>query len=91
MQFVIDDTRANRITLVEAANSLLFLRNAIEISDRSWRDRFTSYVATLESAGTATAKQRREMGHSYEVLVASTLEELERLIVNSNVGTVEDD
>ena len=91
MRFVISDTRANRTPLVDAANSLLFLRNAMEALDRSWSDRFTSHIATLESAGTATAEQRSEMGSRYDALIANTLDELEEMVASIDVGDVEED
>jgi len=88
---VINDTRANRTSLIGAANSLLFLRNAMETLDRSWGDQLTSHIATLESAGTATKEQRKEMGSRYHELVESTLDELATMIESLDRGEIEGD
>ncbi len=91
MRMVIDDTRANRTSLIDAANSLLFLCNAMESLDRLWADRFTSCIATLESAGTATAEQRLAMGAQYHELIDSTLRDLSKMIECFDVSLVEDE
>lgn len=89
MKFAIADARANRISLVDAANSLLFLRNAMEVIDPPWSDRFTSHIATLESAGTASLQQRTAMGQSYDAMIATTLDELEKMVESIEVGGVD--
>jgi hypothetical protein len=91
MRIVIDDTLAKRTSLVDAANSLLFLRNAMESLDRSWSDRFTSHIATLESAGTATAEQRNTMGTSFHELVENTLKELGEMVSSLDLGEIDDE
>ncbi|HEY6557432.1 MAG TPA: hypothetical protein VI072_09165 [Polyangiaceae bacterium] len=67
-------------SLVDGANSLLFLRDALEKADEIWIDEFTSRVATLESAGLATGEQVNAMGVAYENVVQSELSELEAMI-----------
>jgi hypothetical protein len=48
---VLAAVRGGKASLVQAADSLLFLRDAVDERDESWADEFTGHVATLESAG----------------------------------------
>lgn len=82
MLYVLSDARANRTSLVDAANSLLFLRNALSSVDREWEVDFTAQIATLESAGLATDDQRKQMGAAHAALVAQTFDRLQNMITN---------
>ena len=80
MLAVISALRSGGASLVEAADSLLFLRDALERVDESWSDEFTSHVATLESAGSASDEQIATMGSTYQSVVLEALEQLEELV-----------
>lgn len=82
MLYVLSDARAMRTSLVDAANSLLFLRNALSSVDRGWEMEFTAQIATLESAGLATDDQRKQMGAAHAALVAQTLDRLQRMVMD---------
>ena len=68
------------MSLVVGANSLLFLRNALEHVDADWDASFTTQVATLESAGVATNSQVAAMGETYSAVVSQALDVLEALL-----------
>jgi hypothetical protein len=72
--------RNGRLSLVQLANSLLFLRDALVNADEDWSSAFTSHAATLESAGLATDEQRAVMGEKFERVVSTALATLESLI-----------
>jgi hypothetical protein len=72
--------RNGRLSLVQLADSLLFLRDALENADEEWSSEFTSNIASLESAGLATDEQKAVMGENLERVVSAALAELESLI-----------
>lgn len=82
MLYVLDDARESRTSLVNAASSLLFLRNALSSVDREWEVDFTAQIATLESAGLATDDQREQMGATHAILVAKTLDRLQDMVAS---------
>jgi hypothetical protein len=88
--------RAGYAPLVNVADELLFLRDALKEVDRSWADEFTSHVASLESMGLATTEQRIEMGETYEEIVDETLNALEHLVARlgltpADINSVDED
>lgn len=72
--------RSKSLSLVQGADSLFFLRNALEEIEQTWADEFTSHLATLESAGTASREQIAAMGSRYADVVAGALDALERMV-----------
>lgn len=72
--------RAGSVPLVQAADTLLFLRDALEVADEEWSSAFTSHIATLESAGLVTAEQKAKMGAGFERAVSTALAALQALI-----------
>ena len=76
----INGARGGSVSLIEAADTLLFLRDALAVADEQWSNDFTSHVATLESAGLAAAEERARMGSSFESVLSVALGELEALI-----------
>jgi hypothetical protein len=72
--------RAGDISLVAAADTLLALRSAVEYDEDGWADEITSHVATIESAGLATAEQRRVMGARYSEVVELALGSVEQAV-----------
>jgi hypothetical protein len=76
----ISAVRSGGASLVEGANSLLFLRDALDATEEAWTDEFTSHVATLESAGLATQEQVTAMGGSYASVVANVIDTLEAMV-----------
>lgn len=83
----IEATRNNRMSLQSASGSLLFLRDALERVDADWARDFTSHLATIESAGLASAAQIKLMGEEFPRLVARTLGALETLVRSRLPGT----
>ncbi|WP_050725658.1 hypothetical protein [Vulgatibacter incomptus] len=76
----ISGTRQGGVALVEVADSLIFLRDALENVEESWSDEFTSHVATLESAGVATSAQIERMGPQHQAIVSGALDALEAMV-----------
>jgi len=72
--------RGGSVSLIEAANTLLFLRDALAVAGDEWSSAFTSHAVTLESAGLATPEQKASMGSRFESVISSALAELESLI-----------
>lgn len=72
--------RAGSMSLVAGADTLLFLRNALERVDEEWDESFTAQIATLESAGVATDEQMATMGPSYGNVISRALDGLESLV-----------
>ncbi len=72
--------RDRSISLVRGADSLLFLRDALDAVEQRWVDDFTAEVATLESAGLASPEQIAEMGERYAFVVREALEHLEGMV-----------
>jgi len=72
--------RSQSVSLVQGADSLLFLRNALEQAEQSWVDEFTSHLATLESAGLASPDQIATMGSRYAGTMHGALDALEGLV-----------
>jgi len=72
--------RSESVSLVQGADSLLFLRNALEHAEQSWVDELTSHLATLEFAGLASPEQVTAMGSKYAEVVAGALDALEDLV-----------
>lgn len=68
------------LTLVEGADRLLSLRDALEAAEPGWAAELTDGIATLESAGTASPEQIATMGRDYPALVTTTLDTIERLV-----------
>jgi hypothetical protein len=68
------------VSLVQGADGLLFLRNALEEVDEACADDFAAHLATLESAGTGCRKQIATMGSSYADVVTNTVDQLERMV-----------
>jgi hypothetical protein len=75
----ITSLRGGSISLAAGADSLLFLRNALEHVDGDWDESFTAQIATLESAGVATDEQVATMGASYGAVISQALDRLEVL------------
>ena len=80
MLYVIDDARAKKISLVNAADNLLSLSRLLEHIDTQWSRDFASHLVTLDSAGTASANQQQEMGVRFSQLIEETLTALEALV-----------
>ena len=76
----ISGVRRQSVSLVQGASTLLFLLNAMEDVEEGWADEFTSYLVTLDSAGTASLNQIATMGSRYVDVVHDTLDTLERLV-----------
>ena len=72
--------RSKSVSLVQGADSLLFLRNALEAVEQGWADEFTSHLATLESAGLASPEQIANMGSRYADVVTGALDALEAMV-----------
>jgi hypothetical protein len=72
--------RSGDMSLVEAADSLLLLRDSLEEAEPSWLNELTALIATLESAGMTSPEQLRVMGARYDRLVEDTLSALEQLV-----------
>jgi hypothetical protein len=68
------------MSLVAGADSLLFLRNALETVEADWDESFTDHVATLESAGLATDEHVAAMGESFRTAISRALDGLEALV-----------
>lgn len=77
----ITDMRRGATNLVQGADSLLFLRSALEAVEEAWSDEFSSHVATLESAGLATSAQVEEMGSRFQAVVSGALDSLETMVL----------
>jgi hypothetical protein len=82
----ISGMRSQSVSLVQGADTLLFLRNALEEIDQPWADAFTSHLATLESAGTASRDQIATMGSRFADVVADALDALERMVCSRFPG-----
>lgn len=86
----IGSLRRGTISLVAGANSLLFLRDALDVVEADWDEPFTAQVATVESAGLATGEQITAMGASYRAVVSQALDDLEALVLRQlPSGTVD--
>jgi hypothetical protein len=72
--------RTGALSLVGGADNLLFLLDALEVAEPAWADEFTSYVATIESAGTASPEQIASMGSQFPAVVATTLDALAEMV-----------
>lgn len=68
------------MSLVEAADALLFLRDSLALVGPSWLDEVTGLIATLESAGVTSPERLQTLGPSYGQLLEDTLSALERLV-----------
>jgi len=82
MRACIASLRTGAMSLVEGADSLLFLRSALETVDAAWDESFTAHAATLESAGLATSEQVASMGKGYSTVVSQALDSLETLVTS---------
>ncbi len=82
----IAEVRAERISLLDAANTLLFLRDALDAAPRDWARSFTSHVVTLESAALASTEQKATMGSRFQTVVSDACSELEKLARNHPCG-----
>ncbi len=72
--------KTGSMSLLAGADTLLFLRNALEHFDEEWDDSLTRQIATLESAGLATDEQVATMGASYGAVISGALDDLESLV-----------
>ena len=82
----ITSLRGSSMSVVAGADSLLFLRNALEHVDADWDESFTAQIATLESAGVATDEQVATMGASYGAVISQALDCLEVLVKSQLSG-----
>jgi|SRR5689334_146372 len=80
MSQAIAAARTGKIGLTRLADELLFLRDALDSVDQDWANQLTIQIATLESAGLASAEQQAEMGDAYGKVVRETIDAVEQLI-----------
>lgn len=72
--------RTGTLSLVQGADDLMVLRDSLDSVEPRWAAEFTDRIATLDSAGMASAKQIRAMGSDYERAVSTALDDLESLV-----------
>jgi hypothetical protein len=73
-------TIQGRVSLVDAANSLVFLRDQLDFASSEWLSELDSHVLTLESAGLIEPAQRVLMGSGFEELVLDALGRLDAIV-----------
>ena len=84
MLAVVVAARAGDVSLLEAVDSLLFLRACLEESDEGWDPQFTSLLLNLESVGLEPQSQIAAKGdEDYSSLINESLTELEQLIAGA--------
>jgi hypothetical protein len=91
MLAVIAACKSGAASLCEAAGSLSFLHSSLEHAEEGWELEFVSHIVTLDSVGTASDDQVRQMGDGYRATIDETLARLGEMVREVLPAQVDDD